>query len=71
MVDPATGGVAAAAGYLFKMFSWTSKDFPPCNAKPLKEGRGWPWNQTVICHTTLEGDITIRCVKADEVAPKT
>ena len=43
-----------------KFFIWSYKSFPECNLVPLREGRGWPWNRRLACHTTPEGHITIK-----------
>lgn len=64
LVEILFGGSVAVG--LKRLFTWNYQSFPPCNMIVLKEGRGWPWSKQLVCHTTHEGDITIRPADSDQ-----
>jgi hypothetical protein len=49
--------------------TWDPEAFPPCHAKVVKEGRGWPWAKNIVIHTQLDGSIVMKRVEADEEDP--
>jgi hypothetical protein len=62
------GGGAGAVAYavMQKIFSYDSKEFPPCHGKIIKAGRGLPWNMQVMVHTTEEGEFTMEFVEVEK-----
>ena len=54
-----------AATVIKKFFTWNKQSYPPCNLVPLKEGRAWPWSRSILCHTTMDGDITVKLAAPD------
>jgi len=71
-VDPDTlvqGGVAGTVvAVLHKIFTYDSQAFEVCHAKPIKEGRGFPWNKTVMVHNKGNGEFTMRFVQGEKSA---
>ena len=62
-------GLFGAAG-LRALFTWSIPSFPPCHLKVIHEGRGWPWNRQILCHTTMEGAITVRPATSQDIPSK-
>lgn len=58
-----TGTVVAV---LHKIFTYDSQSFEVCHAKPMKEGRGFPWNKTVMVHNKGNGEFTMRFVEGEK-----
>ena len=65
MVEPSSaafGSIFTLLGSVVKRFTYTQKDFPPCNAKIVRGGRALPFSRQVVVHTTLEGKVTVKSI---------